>query len=152
MDMAIKNYGHLHPNNLPNMLRRYPFDRATNGEKLMKPLRISRLKYCLLLVAVLVLILTSACSKGPALIDAATNGDVAKVQALLAEGADVNYQDQYGRTALFSAAKRGHTEAVRILLTKGAEVNHKSKAGKTALSMADTKAIAQLLKAAGAKE
>jgi len=63
----------------------------------MKPLRISRLKFLFLLVAVLVLFLSPALSaqaapanSGKALIKAASKGDVAKVKQLLAEGADVN--------------------------------------------------------------
>ena len=119
----------------------------------MKPLRVSRLKYSVLLVALLVLILTSACSseKGQALHDAASNGDVAKVKTLLAQGADVNYQNQYGRTALMKTALKGHVAVVKLLLAQGADVNLKNKKGKTALSVAKNKEVIQLLKAAGAK-
>ena len=119
----------------------------------MKPLRISHLKFFVLLVAVLVLFLTSACSseKGQALMDAAGKGDVAKVQALLAQGADVNYQNQYGNTALIIASGKGRAEVVKHLLANGAEVNLQNKFGKTTLSVATNKEVIQLLKAAGAK-
>ncbi len=119
----------------------------------MKQLRISRLKTFLLLVTVLLLGLTSACSLGKddALIEAARKGDIAKVKTLLAEGAEVNHQDQYGYTALIWAANKGHAEVVKHLLAEGAEVNHKNKKGETALAVAKNEDVIQLLKTAGAK-
>ena len=120
----------------------------------MKQLRISRLKTFLLLVTVLLLGLTSACSLGKddALIEAARKGDTAKVKTLLAEGAEVNHQDQYGYTALIWAANKGHAEVEKHLLAEGADVNLKNKNGKTALSVATNKEVIQLLKAAGARD
>ncbi len=48
-------------------------------------------------------------------------GDKAKVQALLSDGADPNWQDSIGETAIFGAAGWGHSEIVRVLLEHGAE-------------------------------
>ena len=66
----------------------------------MKPIRVSRLKFSVLLVAALALILTSGCSteisKGTSeLGDAAWQGDAAKVKTLLANGVDINFQDSF---------------------------------------------------------
>jgi len=50
------------------------------------------------------------------LIDAATYGDTAAVQALLAKGAEVNTKTNDGRTALMAASEEGQREVVRALL------------------------------------
>jgi len=57
--------------------------------------------------------------------EAARQGDVAAVTALLDKGADVNAKFRYGATALFKAAERGHTEVVKLLLARGADVSVK---------------------------
>jgi len=72
-----------------------------------------------------------------AFLDAAFNGDTKAVEALLAEGADVNVKDGIGFTALFGAARSGHTETVKLLLAKGADPNVKlPTSGTTALMYA----------------
>jgi ankyrin repeat protein len=57
------------------------------------------------------------------------------VAALLAAGADVNAQDEYGFTPLHWAAKVGwrHEMLVKLLLAAGADVNAKSDLGITPL-------------------
>ena len=60
-------------------------------------------------------------------------GDFQAVQSLLKAGADVNYQDRYGRTALMRTAR---IEIVRSLLKAGADVNIQTDLGRTALMMA----------------
>ncbi len=59
---------------------------------------------------------------------AAYKADVERVKALLAGGANVNYQDPKANkeTALFTAANRGHVEVVRLLLAVGADPNLKT--------------------------
>lgn len=49
------------------------------------------------------------------------------VQILLANGANVNAEDNEGFTALIIAAERGHTSIVKTLLAEGADVNAKTK-------------------------
>ncbi|MGD8989558.1 MAG: ankyrin repeat domain-containing protein [Syntrophobacterales bacterium] len=70
-------------------------------------------------------------------LDAAFNGDTKAVEALLAEGADVNVKDGIGFTALFGAARSGYTEIVKLLLANGADPNVKlPTSGTTALMYA----------------
>ncbi len=70
------------------------------------------------------------------LFDAARAGDVAKLEALLAAGADHAAADEAGETALMLAAHHGHVAAVQLLLAAGADVNAASPQGWTALAKA----------------
>lgn len=125
----------------------------------MKPILDSRLEYSVLLVAALVLILTSGCSAEISsgrseLGDAAWQGDAAKVKTLLANGADVNFQDKFGDTALMRVSATGKMTMVKILLDHGADVNLEDGFGQTALDKASERGYeraVKLLKAAGAK-
>ncbi len=54
---------------------------------------------------------------------AAKAGDVQKVEALLAKGADVNGKTAYGATALHFAADKGHLAVVKALIQHKANVN-----------------------------
>lgn len=63
------------------------------------------------------------------LIDAARNGDLAAVQALLAGGADANRAQGDGMTALHLAAERGHAAVADLLLSAGATVDAKTRIG-----------------------
>lgn len=53
------------------------------------------------------------------LVDAAENGKLSNVRALIAKGADVNFRDNY-KTPLYSAAEGGYLEVVKVLLEQGA--------------------------------
>ena len=61
--------------------------------------------------------------------DAAMRGDVAAVQALLAEGADVNEPQGDGMTALHWAAYNRDASLARILLDAGADVGNGTRIG-----------------------
>jgi hypothetical protein len=63
--------------------------------------------------------------QGDELRRAATEGDVARVKALLDAGADVNAKNAYGGTPLSFACDHGRTEVVRLLLERGADPNTK---------------------------
>ena len=65
--------------------------------------------------------------------DACANGDFATVCAEIKKGADINYQNGDGRTALMRAAKRDYKDIVRVLLDNGADVNVEDNKGKTAI-------------------
>jgi ankyrin repeat protein len=67
---------------------------------------------------------------------AAQKGDTEKVQALVAQGADVNAKANNGITALMFAAYEGHTDTVQALVAQGADVNAKANDGGTALMQA----------------
>lgn len=71
-----------------------------------------------------------------ALFRSANAGRLSEVQALVAEGVPVNYQDMEKRTALILAANNGHTSVVEFLFSKGADINVADKDGMTALMYA----------------
>ena len=57
---------------------------------------------------------------GDELIQAAHNNDLEEVERLLEAGADVNWQDEYGDTALYYAVMGGHISIVELLKAAGA--------------------------------
>ena len=63
-------------------------------------------------------------------------GDLASVQRLLAQGADVNAKDERGWTPLYWAAYMGKTEVVKLLIDQGADVTIKANDQNTALHQA----------------
>ena len=71
-----------------------------------------------------------------ALINATISGDKEVVKTLLAKGANVNTQDNYGDTALIMAAVKKNKEMIERLLAKGANVNIQNNYGNTALIIA----------------
>jgi ankyrin repeat protein len=58
------------------------------------------------------------------------------VKLLLEAGADVNYQEEGGQTAVFAAATQGWTSVVRLLAEHGADLRHQDRQGNTALDAA----------------
>ncbi len=80
------------------------------------------------------------------LLDAAKNGDVKTVEAALVAGADVNYVDNNGDTALTSAALRSHIAIVTVLLDAGANVNQADRLGNTALILAASRGYTNIVR------
>lgn len=74
--------------------------------------------------------------KTPPLHEAAEARDIARVQALIAGGADVNATDAYGDTALFVALDSDNLDVVRILLAHGATPRTVNARGDTPLDRA----------------
>lgn len=70
------------------------------------------------------------------LLDAARQGDLATVTALLKSGADVNARERKNPTALMQAASKGHLDVVRALLAAHAELEATDAEGQTALVFA----------------
>lgn len=75
-------------------------------------------------------------SDAAALLGAAGAGDAARVESLLAAGADVNATSESGETALIRAASKGRLDVVRVLLAAGADANAEREDGFTALGVA----------------
>ena len=57
------------------------------------------------------------------LIRAASKGDAARVESLLARGADVESKDPGGQTPLVHAARGRHRDVLQLLLSRGANPN-----------------------------
>ena len=65
--------------------------------------------------------------------NAARNGNLNRVRALLNSGTNVNARYQYGQTPLMFAAYTGRLPMVRELLDRGANINARDHEGETAL-------------------
>ncbi len=59
------------------------------------------------------------------LVHAAERGEIDAVRKLVAEGAQINWRDYRGRTALLAATQRNRVEVARFLIQEGADVNAK---------------------------
>ena len=97
---------------------------------------------------------TPATRVAPSVADAAMQGDIAKVRALLAQQSDVNVAQGDGMTALHWAADRGDAAMTALLLRSGAKLTGTTKNGGYAplhvAARAGHGAIVQALLAAGA--
>lgn len=72
----------------------------------------------------------------PRLHAAAAKGDLAAMQSLLAQGADINTLDNQGRTALMLAILGQHQKLVVALMDAGADASLRDQAGFTAADLA----------------
>jgi hypothetical protein len=70
------------------------------------------------------------------LLKAAHSGNCKDVHSLLQKGADVNFIDRTGRTALSVASGEGHVKIVHDLINCGAEINTRDSTGCTPLRAA----------------
>lgn len=70
------------------------------------------------------------------LLRAAEEGDLACVNALIAEGVNVNTHTPQGHTPLMHAARQGHLEIVRVLLAAGADPRARTEFNYTPLQSA----------------
>ncbi|KAL8792738.1 MAG: hypothetical protein Q9195_004625 [Heterodermia aff. obscurata] len=75
---------------------------------------------------------------GTALQKASAYGHNSIMQRLLDLGADVNAQDEYGRSPIHDAYSRGHESSIQILLDHGADVNIRDCTGGSALHRASS--------------
>ena len=81
--------------------------------------------------------------------DAASEGDVSRVESMLQEGVPVDCVDRRDETALFHAAANNRTDVIRLLLQKGADVNKRDRFGEKPVHWAamcnSTEALAMLI-------
>jgi hypothetical protein len=87
------------------------------------------------------------------LLTAAYDGDVARIQELISNHADVNATNNDGVTALMIAAGANKTDVMKVLIQSHADVNRKTRNGNTALIFATgkgNKEAVRILLAAGA--
>ena len=80
------------------------------------------------------------------LIEAASNGDIKKMEEFLAQGANVNAISDYNLTAIISASLGGSLEAVDFLIRKGADVNKEGMMKMTALMFASQEGHVDVVK------
>jgi ankyrin repeat protein len=81
-----------------------------------------------------------------ALIQAAGKGDLAAVQRLIGEGADLAARDNRGRTALLAATHGNHIPVARALIAAGADVNAKDDIEDSAFLYAGAEGRVEILK------
>ena len=112
------------------------------------------LRRALIITAALLLGGVARADEASALLQAAYEGDAARVAQLVKAGAPVNQANVFGATPLSEAARRGDTAVLRILLEAGANPDSPNAEGQTALmSVARTGNVeaAKLLLKHGAK-
>lgn len=71
------------------------------------------------------------------LIDCVKLGNITKVQELIAQGVDLNVQDEYGYTALIWVASYSNPDIAKVLLDAGADKTIKDYEGHDALYWAN---------------
>lgn len=74
--------------------------------------------------------------RNPTLLDSVKNGDLDYVKHLVANGADINFQDKDKSTSLILSAKEGYIHIVKHLVKHRADIKVKDKYGYTALAYA----------------
>lgn len=67
------------------------------------------------------------------LLRAAEAGDATRIEALLANGVDINSRDKRGFTPLMYAAANDRVETIAFLVRRGADLNARSDIGETAV-------------------
>src|SRR5277367_1715499 len=80
--------------------------------------------------------LLCGCSARVPVVNAAEDGDVEKVKALLKQGRSINEQDpsvKFGWTPIIAAIYQNNTNMVRFLLQAGADLNLGDSSGETPL-------------------
>ncbi|MDP4292237.1 MAG: ankyrin repeat domain-containing protein, partial [Bacteroidota bacterium] len=67
------------------------------------------------------------------IVEAAENNDSLKLRELIRNGADVNFKNQYGTSALIQVAIMGDLESSKMLIDRGADVNARNSPGQSPL-------------------
>jgi outer membrane protein OmpA-like peptidoglycan-associated protein len=110
------------------------------------------LLFVILFMTVGAVVTAQAQSANEQLCNAAADGDLAKVTALLAKGADVNARDGHGNTPLMlTAGMNGSRQIVEALLAKGADVKAVNEVKQTALYLAARRGFIDIIEMLAAK-
>lgn len=96
---------------------------SCNPRDLVWVLAPGRLSIRLLTAALVIASLMVAQTALASLSKAAKKGDLAKVEKLIAEGADIDASDFRGNTPIYHAASKGHAQVVEALAQAGADVD-----------------------------
>lgn len=110
--------------------------------KLYEPAMIRAFRYAILLALLLISTMaTQAVATAPSCVllqslAAAAKGQIARMHALVAAGADINASDAQGRTLLYIASEYGHAGLVKYLLDVGADLSIAAVDGTLPLEMA----------------
>ncbi|MFB0565376.1 MAG: ankyrin repeat domain-containing protein [Candidatus Aminicenantaceae bacterium] len=102
----------------------------------LKKIRLTAGKFMPALIVIIMLIsyITALSVPENDIHEAAKQGDLAKIKALLEKDPNlVSVKDGEGETPLFRAAESGHLDVVQYLVAKGAQVNAKNNVDQTAL-------------------
>ena len=94
-------------------------------------------------VVVLAGIVSASALAGP-VHDAASQGNVAAIEALLAGGAEIDARDPGGETPLIRAILEGHADVAELLIADGADVMARNERGLTPLHAAAYSGSAEL--------
>ncbi|MDJ0840522.1 MAG: ankyrin repeat domain-containing protein [Acidobacteriota bacterium] len=73
---------------------------------------------------------------GERLLEMASRGDTDAVHNLISKGAEIDFADKYGNTALMHAAMAGRVDTMNLLLMAAANPNSRNKFGLNALMLA----------------
>ena len=88
----------------------------------------------------------SASAPNQALINAAEAGDLARVRALLAQGASPAFADGRGVTALIAAAYANRVDIAQVLIDAGADVNTQDRTRQSAYLISTSDGFTDLLR------
>ena len=103
-------------------------------EKVLKGIKMNCIKK--IANVFVLLLMTTGATFGMDIFQAARDGNIGRIEALLANGADVNQQDHDGMTPLHWAAYKGHEAIVARLIQAKAKVNLRDNSSYTALHKA----------------
>ncbi len=101
------------------------------------------MRYLLLVLSIL-LFSTNLLAGVSGLMVAVEEGNLSEVQKQLASGADINFQDANGNTALIRATNAGNEQIAKYLVKNGADTQIKNNAGYSALDVAKANKFTQI--------
>jgi ankyrin repeat protein len=80
------------------------------------------------------------------LLNASQNGNLTEIKNVLTQGAEINFRNNKGDTALYLAAHYNHPEIVQQLIDSGADINLTNNEGETPLFVASGKGHIEVIR------